>query len=91
MSIPLFVNEGKPMHVQLQECERQLIADALAATSWNITRTASRLGIHRGHLHRRMKALGVTRERRSEIEAADSTANDLFSLESKLRAREAGR
>ncbi|HMG36829.1 MAG TPA: sigma-54 dependent transcriptional regulator [Blastocatellia bacterium] len=43
--------------------ERNYILRKLAECDGNVTRTAEALGIDRSHLHRRMKALGITEKR----------------------------
>ena len=40
--------------------ERDLILRKLEQNRWNITRTADAIGIDRSHLHRKMKALGIS-------------------------------
>ena len=39
--------------------ERDFILSKLQENSWNVSRTASAIGIERSHLHRKMKALGI--------------------------------
>ena len=46
--------------------ERRYILRKLEQLSWNITRTAEALGLERSNLHRKLKAFGITVERRAE-------------------------
>lgn len=41
------------------EFEREFIIKALKENNWNVSKTASILGIERSYLHRRMKAFGI--------------------------------
>ena len=43
--------------------ERRFILERLEASDWNISRTAESLGLERTHLHKKMRALGLRRER----------------------------
>ncbi|MCG2710788.1 MAG: sigma-54 dependent transcriptional regulator [Candidatus Omnitrophica bacterium] len=45
----------------LKHPERDIIADALAHTNWNCTRTAAYLGINRTTLYNKMKTYGIKR------------------------------
>lgn len=40
--------------------EKQLILKRLESFHWNVTQTAESLGVERSHLHRKMKALGIS-------------------------------
>jgi two-component system nitrogen regulation response regulator NtrX len=42
------------------ESEREFILRKLEENRWNITRTASAIGLERSHLHRKMKSLGIS-------------------------------
>jgi two-component system nitrogen regulation response regulator NtrX len=42
--------------------ERQFVLEALEENDWNISRTAQVLGIERTNLHKKIKALGLSRE-----------------------------
>jgi two-component system nitrogen regulation response regulator NtrX len=42
------------------ESEREFILRKLEENRWNVTRTAVAVGLERSHLHRKMKALGIT-------------------------------
>ena len=61
--LPAF-RETAAAHSTLPEAraayEREFILRKLAECQWNITRTAAALGIERSHLHRKMKALGIS-------------------------------
>src|SRR3954470_20015177 len=48
--------------------ERQYIRAKLDENGWNISRTAQVLGIERTNLHKKMRALGISREDRSGAE-----------------------
>ncbi len=47
----------------LQSAEQQVIVSSLGANDWNITRTASALGMSRNTLYRKMKKLGISQTR----------------------------
>jgi DNA-binding NtrC family response regulator len=46
-----------------EAAERELIRTRLVANGWNISRTAETLGLERTNLHKKMKALGIVREK----------------------------
>ena len=46
--------------------EREYIRIKLDENGWNISRTAQLLGIERTNLHKKMRALGISREDRGE-------------------------
>jgi len=46
--------------------ERQYIRSKLDENGWNISRTAQVLGIERTNLHKKMRALGISRDERAE-------------------------
>jgi two-component system nitrogen regulation response regulator NtrX len=46
-----------------ESAERDYIQKALEAASWNVSSAARALGMERTNLHKRMRALGVSRER----------------------------
>jgi two-component system nitrogen regulation response regulator NtrX len=46
--------------------ERQYIRSKLDDNGWNISRTAQVLGIERTNLHKKMRALGISREERAD-------------------------
>ena len=46
--------------------ERQFILQKLEELGWNVTKTAEALGLERSNLHRKLKAYGITVERRGE-------------------------
>ena len=39
------------------------VVERLEALDWNISRAADSLGLERTHLHKKMRALGIRRER----------------------------
>jgi two-component system nitrogen regulation response regulator NtrX len=45
------------------EFEREFILKKLRENDWNVSRTASVLGIERSHLHRKIKAFGIEEQR----------------------------
>lgn len=45
-----------------REFERVLIRNALDANDWNISRTAEELGLERTNLHKKIKALGLSKQ-----------------------------
>ncbi len=47
-----------------ESAERQFVEARLQAHDWNISRTAESLGLERTNLHKKIKALGITRESR---------------------------
>ncbi|MCX7959921.1 MAG: sigma 54-interacting transcriptional regulator, partial [Deltaproteobacteria bacterium] len=49
-----------------EEIERKMILDALEKSDWIIARAARILGMERTTLHKRLKALGIKREKQSE-------------------------
>jgi two-component system, NtrC family, nitrogen regulation response regulator NtrX len=46
--------------------ERQVVRAKLDENDWNISRTAQILGLERTNLHKKMRALGITREDKRE-------------------------
>jgi two-component system nitrogen regulation response regulator NtrX len=66
-SVPLEIRmPGKPRTSGLQgtrdSAERDRIVQALEQSNWNVSSAARALGIERTHLHKRLKALGLSRE-----------------------------
>ena len=66
VSVPTgIVTEGSVSEDSLREAvdqfEKAFILERLRENSWNISRTAEKLGIERSNLHRKLKALGVKR------------------------------
>jgi PAS domain S-box-containing protein len=60
--IPLQINSEMKLHqinVPLQNLERELIVKALDETRWRISKTASKLGVSRVTLWRKMKEYGI--------------------------------
>jgi two-component system nitrogen regulation response regulator NtrX len=51
------------LHGVRDDAERDRILKALDQTSWNVSGAARLLGIERTHLHKRIRALGLTRSR----------------------------
>jgi two-component system nitrogen regulation response regulator NtrX len=68
-SIPIEIRmarEAAPrssVHEAREAAEREHILKALDATGWNVSGAARVLGMERTNLHKRMKALGVSRDR----------------------------
>ncbi len=58
---------GPPRGVAADPLERSMIEDALAATGGVVTEAAARIGWTRQKLNRRMRALGVARERAERL------------------------
>ena len=52
----------KPLSELTEEFERSLILSELKKTGWNVSKAASRLGIDRANLHRKMRRYGISRE-----------------------------
>jgi two-component system nitrogen regulation response regulator NtrX len=48
------------------ESERDFILRKLEENRWNVTRTAEAIGVERSHLHRKMKALGISSRERTQ-------------------------
>jgi two-component system nitrogen regulation response regulator NtrX len=46
-----------------ESAEREYILKALEDADWNVSGAARALGLERTNLHKRMRALGLTRER----------------------------
>jgi two-component system nitrogen regulation response regulator NtrX len=66
-SIPLEIRTPPPsrtsgLHEVRDTAERDRIRQALEQTDWNVAGAARVLGIERTNLHKRMKALGLTRD-----------------------------
>ena len=57
---------GLPLRDLRDLVERQYIRAKLDDNGWNISRTAQLLGIERTNLHKKMRALGITRDGREE-------------------------
>ena len=53
--------EDLPMHDQLDEHERRIIRESLAAAGGSIAEAARRLQTDRANLYRRMRRLGIDR------------------------------
>jgi transcriptional regulator with GAF, ATPase, and Fis domain len=51
----------KTFRDQVEDCERQIILNALAFTKDNVTEAARLLDLERGHFYKKMKALGLRR------------------------------
>jgi two-component system nitrogen regulation response regulator NtrX len=54
---------GSDLHETRDSAERDRIRQALVHTDWNVSSAARLLGIERTNLHKRIRALGLTRER----------------------------
>ena len=57
--------------------ERQYIRAKLDENGWNISRTAVVLGIERTNLHKKMRALGLSRDDRPETPGRTTVATGL--------------
>jgi two-component system nitrogen regulation response regulator NtrX len=67
-SIPLEIRLPPPprssqLHGIRDSAERDRILEALTQTGWNVAGAARILGVERTNLHKRMRALGLSRER----------------------------
>ena len=56
------VSADKPLSDLVEDFERSLIISELRRTAWNVSQAASRLGIDRANLHRKMRRYGIQRE-----------------------------
>jgi len=54
--------EGLPLRQARDALERDLIQAALKRNEGNVTRAAAELGLERTHLHKRIKAIGLSEE-----------------------------
>ena len=66
-SIPLEIRTPQTprpssLHGVRDAAERDRIVQALDRTNWNVSSAARLLGIERTHLHKRIRALGLTRD-----------------------------
>ncbi len=66
-SVPLEIrtppsSRSSGLHEVRDSAERDRIRQALEQTDWNVAGAARVLGIERTNLHKRMKALGLSRE-----------------------------
>jgi len=66
-SIPLEIRSPKgqqqsSLHAIRDAAERERIVKALEQANWNVSSAARALGIERTHLHKRLRALGLSRE-----------------------------
>ena len=52
----------KPLGELIEDFERSLIRSEAKKTGWNVSKAASRLGIDRANLHRKMRRYGISRE-----------------------------
>ena len=50
------------LHEARSDYEREFILRKLEENQWNMTRTATALGLERSHLYRKMKTLGISAE-----------------------------
>jgi two-component system nitrogen regulation response regulator NtrX len=62
----------KPLSELTEEFERSLILSELKKTGWNVSKAASRLGIDRANLHRKMRRYGIQREGESGVSGDDA-------------------
>jgi two-component system nitrogen regulation response regulator NtrX len=56
------VTAEKPLSDLVEDFEKSLIVSELKRTGWNVSQAASRLGIDRANLHRKMRRYGIQRE-----------------------------
>ena len=56
------VTADKPLGDLVESFEKSLIISELKRTAWNVSQAASRLGIDRANLHRKMRRYGIQRE-----------------------------
>jgi two-component system nitrogen regulation response regulator NtrX len=66
-SIPLEIRtppgpRSSSLHDVRDAAERERIVKALESSNWNVSSAARALGIERTHLHKRLRALGLSRE-----------------------------
>ena len=66
-SVPLEIRTPKnqpasSLHAIRDAAERERIVKALEQANWNVSSAARALGIERTHLHKRLRALGLSRE-----------------------------
>jgi DNA-binding NtrC family response regulator len=52
----------KPLSELTEDFERSLIVSELEKTGWNVSKAASRLGIDRANLHRKMRRYAIHRD-----------------------------
>jgi transcriptional regulator of acetoin/glycerol metabolism len=67
-AIPYEIRAAKPppssgLQQVRDEAERERILQALEQTSWNVSSAAALLGVERTSLHKRIRALSLTRRR----------------------------
>jgi two-component system nitrogen regulation response regulator NtrX len=62
----------KPLSELTEEFERSLILSELKKTGWNVSKAASRLGIDRANLHRKMRRYGIQREGEPGVSGDDA-------------------
>jgi two-component system nitrogen regulation response regulator NtrX len=60
------VSADKPLSDLVESFEKSLIISELKRTAWNVSQAASRLGIDRANLHRKMRRYGIQRESRGQ-------------------------
>jgi DNA-binding NtrC family response regulator len=56
------VSADKPLSDLVESFEKSLIISELKRTAWNVSQAASRLGIDRANLHRKMRRYGIQRD-----------------------------
>jgi two-component system nitrogen regulation response regulator NtrX len=54
---------GVPLHEARRRFERELILSTLERNDWNVSRSADELGLERTNLHKKIKTLGLNREK----------------------------
>lgn len=86
------VREDSTLHNQLLDAERHFIVESLH-THGSVAKSARALGMHRGHLYKRMQALRITTPTVNRAQLArlsDPVVAELGDIERRLRQREAG-
>ena len=61
VEISSIVGQRLPLREFREQVERRYIHETLVENDWNISRTAQILGIERTNLHKKLKALGLSR------------------------------
>ena len=66
----------KPLSELTDDFEKSLILSELNKSGWNVSKAASRLGIDRANLHRKMRRYGVRREGESGVSGGEEDVSD---------------
>lgn len=88
------VREDSTLQNQLLDAERHFIVESLH-THGSVAKSARALGMHRGHLYKRMQALRITtptvnRAQRARVGGGDPVVEELGAIEQRLRQHEEG-